>query len=135
MCCVVVRACVRVRVCAYTWVYVCAFVIARELSCYRVHAMCVRERAGVRACMRVTYYACECVYNRAWVGECTYMRMCLFCAHGHVVCSAMRSKGYIVMCSDIFTHTPISNTHPQAVFFLSKCTMYLICFKVRHTQC
>ena len=77
MCCVVVRACVRVRVCAYTWVYVCAFVIARELSCYRVHAMCVRERAGVRACMRVTY-ACECVYNRAWVGECTHTCVCTF---------------------------------------------------------
>ena len=128
--------CVRAYVCAYTWVYGCAFVIARELSCYRVHAMYVRERAGVRACMRVTY-ACECVYNRAWVGECTNMRMYLFCgAHGHVVYSAMLSKVYIVMCSDIFTHTHLYRTHIRKLFFLlSKCTMHLICFKVRHTQC
>ena len=77
--CACVRTCASVRL--YMGICVCAFVIARELSCYRMHAMCVRERAGVRACMRVTY-ACECVYNRAWVGECMYMRMYLFAHMG-----------------------------------------------------
>ena len=126
--------CACVRTCASVRLYmgICVRVSCPGIGC--MQCVRARTRAGVRACMRVTY-ACECVYNRAWVGECTYMRMYLFYAHGHVVYSAMLSKGYIVMCSDFFIHTPISNTHPQAVFLKSKCTMHLICFKVIHTQC
>lgn len=71
--CMQVCVCLRVRVCGYVLMYVCACVCVLTHVCMCVR-VCVRMYVCVYACM----YVCACVYACMCVCVCTHVYICMY---------------------------------------------------------